>query len=290
VAPTLIRVGGIDDLEREVFGPVLHVATYRAEALDKVIDAINARGYGLTLGLHTRIDDRVSRVAARARVGNLYVNRNQIGAVVGSQPFGGEGLSGTGPKAGGPAYVARFAAPDRAPSAAETRDAPPADVAAVQRMIDAARPAQGALSTAALPGPTGESNRLSTDPRGVVLCLGPSRNAARAQADAAREAGCGAVIVVPGAEGGAALAARLAPDALTRLDRVALVAFDGSDAEARPLRQALAARPGPIVALVHGGEVPALARLERHLCVDTTASGGNATLLAAAAGVPDAAA
>src|SRR6056297_2587841 len=108
VAPTLIRVTGIGDLQREIFGPVLHLATYRANELDKVIDAINATGYGLTFGLQTRIDDRVQYVTDRIHAGNMYVNRNQIGAIVGSQPFGGEGLSGTGPKAGGPHYLARF--------------------------------------------------------------------------------------------------------------------------------------------------------------------------------------
>ena len=97
IAPTMIRVNGIADLEREIFGPVLHIATFKATELDKVIDAINATGYGLTFGLHTRIDDRVQHVSERIEAGNIYVNRNQIGAIVGSQPFGGEGLSGTGP-------------------------------------------------------------------------------------------------------------------------------------------------------------------------------------------------
>lgn len=109
VAPTLIRLNSIADLRREIFGPVLHVVTYDGEELDAVIDAINATGYGLTLGLHSRIDSVAAHVAARARVGNIYVNRNQIGAVVGVQPFGGRGLSGTGPKAGGPHYLFRFA-------------------------------------------------------------------------------------------------------------------------------------------------------------------------------------
>ena len=90
-------------------GPILHVVRFQGGHLDKVIDAINATGYGLTLGLHSRIGAVADYVAEHARVGNLYVNRNQIGAVVGVQPFGGEGLSGTGPKAGGPNYLARFA-------------------------------------------------------------------------------------------------------------------------------------------------------------------------------------
>jgi RHH-type proline utilization regulon transcriptional repressor/proline dehydrogenase/delta 1-pyrroline-5-carboxylate dehydrogenase len=109
VAPAIIEIDSIRQLEREHFGPVLHVARFAADALEQVIADINAVGYGLTLGVHTRIDSTRRLVQAQAKVGNLYVNRNQIGAVVGSQPFGGEGLSGTGPKAGGPHYVARFA-------------------------------------------------------------------------------------------------------------------------------------------------------------------------------------
>ena len=109
VAPTIVEIGSISDLAREHFGPVLHIARFKANELGKVVDDINASGYGLTLGLHSRIAATRRFVQSRARVGNFYVNRNQIGAVVGSQPFGGEGLSGTGPKAGGPHYLARFA-------------------------------------------------------------------------------------------------------------------------------------------------------------------------------------
>ena len=96
-------------LEREVFGPIVHVIRYRQRDLDAVVDEINGSHFGLTLGVHTRIQSTVDRIAARVRVGNMYVNRNQIGAVVGVQPFGGEGLSGTGPKAGGPHYLHAFA-------------------------------------------------------------------------------------------------------------------------------------------------------------------------------------
>jgi RHH-type proline utilization regulon transcriptional repressor/proline dehydrogenase/delta 1-pyrroline-5-carboxylate dehydrogenase len=109
VAPAIVEIGSILDLANENFGPILHVARFKAEELEQVIDQINATGFGLTLGMHSRIDATRRLIEARARVGNLYVNRNQIGAVVGSQPFGGEGLSGTGPKAGGPHYLARFA-------------------------------------------------------------------------------------------------------------------------------------------------------------------------------------
>lgn len=108
VAPTLVRIDRIEDLRQEWFGPILHVTAWKAGTLDETVARINASGYGLTMGLHSRIAGRTRRVVAGARAGNLYVNRSMIGAVVGSQPFGGEGLSGTGPKAGGPHYLPRF--------------------------------------------------------------------------------------------------------------------------------------------------------------------------------------
>jgi RHH-type proline utilization regulon transcriptional repressor/proline dehydrogenase/delta 1-pyrroline-5-carboxylate dehydrogenase len=109
VAPTLIVLDRLDRLTQEVFGPVVHVTTWRAGELDALVDAVNAFGYGLTLGIHSRVDATIEHIVSRVRVGNVYVNRNMIGAVVGMQPFGGEGLSGTGPKAGGPNYLQRFA-------------------------------------------------------------------------------------------------------------------------------------------------------------------------------------
>ena len=108
-APRAWELQSISQLTRENFGPALHVIRWKADELDQVIDAINATGYGLTLGIHSRIDETVDRIVSRANVGNIYVNRNQIGAVVGVQPFGGQKLSGTGPKAGGPHYLPRFA-------------------------------------------------------------------------------------------------------------------------------------------------------------------------------------
>ena len=109
VAPHIFELSDAGQLTEEVFGPVLHVVRYRAEALEGVLRSIEASGYGLTLGIHSRIDDTVEDIVDRLAVGNIYVNRNMIGAVVGVQPFGGFGLSGTGPKAGGPHYLARFA-------------------------------------------------------------------------------------------------------------------------------------------------------------------------------------
>ena len=107
-APTLVEIDDIGALTEEQFGPVLHVVKFRSRHLDKTVAAVNATGFGLTMGVHSRIDSRIAGLAADCGAGNLYVNRNMIGAVVGVQPFGGRGLSGTGPKAGGPNYVQRF--------------------------------------------------------------------------------------------------------------------------------------------------------------------------------------
>ncbi|MGZ3296239.1 MAG: aldehyde dehydrogenase family protein, partial [Xanthobacteraceae bacterium] len=108
VAPTIITLERARDLREEVFGPILHVVRWRAEALDTLLDDIAGNGYGLTLGIHSRIDTTAAHIIVRLGSGNVYVNRNMIGAVVGTQPFGGSGLSGTGPKAGGPNYLRRF--------------------------------------------------------------------------------------------------------------------------------------------------------------------------------------
>ncbi|MWP38705.1 bifunctional proline dehydrogenase/L-glutamate gamma-semialdehyde dehydrogenase PutA [Rhodobacter sphaeroides] len=272
VGPTVIRVGSIREMDREIFGPVLHVATFRATEIDRVIAEIDATGYGLTFGLHSRIDDRVQALVGRLRVGNIYVNRNQIGAVVGSQPFGGEGLSGTGPKAGGPAYLARLVkrpAPDCAGG-----EAPAQPAAEVQAALDRLAPKAGELiGTRALPGPTGESNRLSLLRRPPLLCLGPGAAAARAQAEAVRTLG-GLAVEAPG----------LAPEALATLRGFAGALFWGGAEDARPRAQALASREGPILPLIGGLPDEAHVAVERHLCIDTTASGGNAELLAAASG------
>ena len=269
IAPSVIRVKGIEEMKREIFGPVLHIATFEAEDLHKVIDDVNATGYGLTFGLHTRIDGRVQEVTEALHVGNIYVNRNQIGAVVGSQPFGGEGLSGTGPKAGGPEYLRRFTAPDA--GVAGGRAAGKADPAKVQAALDAA-PIRAPLSHLDLPGPTGESNRLTLLARAPFLCLGPGPEATEAQARAIEALG-GQAIAVAGA---------LDPEALASLRGYSGVLFWGEEAAARAYGEALARREGPILPLITA--MPDLGHVvhERHVCVDTTASGGNAALLAEA--------
>ena len=108
VAPTVIEINDLSILQGEVFGPVLHVYRYRASKLKETLESVNATGFGLTMGLHSRIDSRARAFARLSAAGNIYINRNMIGAVVGVQPFGGRGMSGTGPKAGGPHYIQRF--------------------------------------------------------------------------------------------------------------------------------------------------------------------------------------
>ncbi|MBV7377732.1 bifunctional proline dehydrogenase/L-glutamate gamma-semialdehyde dehydrogenase PutA [Maritimibacter dapengensis] len=267
IPPTLIEVNGINDLEREVFGPVLHVATFGAEDLDRVIDEVNARGFGLTFGLHSRIDGRVEHIAQRVHVGNTYVNRNQIGAIVGSQPFGGEGLSGTGPKAGGPNYVPRFAAPE-APDVDAGVWSGEADLNTIQRRLD--NFVETRVQTRMMPGPTGELNRLEEVTRPPLLCLGPGAEAAAAQVEAVR-AVRGVAVAVDGA---------LAPDALTELNGFSGAIWWGDPDRARSYAKALAARDGQILPLITAMLDRSHAVHERHLCVDTTAAGGNAELLA----------
>lgn len=261
VAPALIELSGIADLEREIFGPILHVVRFRSQDLDRVIDAINATGYGLTFGLQTRIDDRVQHVTERVQAGNIYVNRNQIGAIVGSQPFGGEGLSGTGPKAGGPHYLARYCVL-QAGSASEAWSSD---------MTGLPAPVAGGSVPAplSLPGPTGESNRLTLHPRAPLLCLGPGKDAAREQAQAVRDLG-GSAIEATGA---------LDPGLLRELPGISAVLWWGDADTARAFNTALADRPGPILPLITGRPDIGHVMGERHVCVDTTAAGGNAALL-----------
>ena len=180
VSPTLIEIDSIDELKREVFGPVLHVVRYKRKDIKKLINEINSTGYGLTFGLHTRLDDFVDYVSSHIRVGNIYINRNIIGAVVGSQPFGGRGLSGTGPKAGGPLYIGRLVkqAPEPqfsvGPRKNELIDSfvnwlqkngDSSDVA-FAKSLNGKSPLGVSVN---LPGPVGESNVYSLHSRGKIL-------------------------------------------------------------------------------------------------------------------------
>jgi RHH-type proline utilization regulon transcriptional repressor/proline dehydrogenase/delta 1-pyrroline-5-carboxylate dehydrogenase len=260
VAPTILSVSGMSDLQEEIFGPVLHLARYDACDLDRVIDEINANGYGLTFGFHSRIDDRVQKVVSRVNVGNLYINRNQIGAVVGSQPFGGHGLSGTGPKAGGPRYVPRFAAQRLAP--AEGPLPPEMSLSQLEQAFDRQAPPQR-QTTEDLPGPTGESNRYHLRAKSRVLCMGPD---AETRAQSARDMGC------------CAIAAEVALSDVTRIPALQAVVYAGPQAQG--IRQALSARRGAITPLLMDETFKTWLVSEQSICINTTAAGGNRDLLA----------
>lgn len=311
VSPAVIKVSGIEALSEEIFGPVLHVATFKASEIDKVVAAVNAKGYGLTFGLHTRVDSRVEQVCTQIKVGNTYVNRNQIGAIVGSQPFGGEGLSGTGPKAGGPHYVERFTAVPVMHIAEKASTT--IELSEIQKSIDLLlkQPAKSLTELAQLlesrvtelatslvsqpmlmPGPTGELNQLTCHPRGLILCLGPDEASMRSQVATALAQGNSVVAIADCADSAlpewfadhslalTRLKGRIEPEYLRDLSGIAAVASNAEVETLRAYRIALAARPGAILPLITELDQPERYVIERHLCVDTTAAGGNASLIA----------
>ncbi len=316
VAPAIIEIAAVGQLQHEVFGPVLHVLRYRRDDLGALIDAINGTGYGLTCGIHSRIDETIDFIAGRIRAGNIYVNRNMIGAVVGVQPFGGEGLSGTGPKAGGPWAVPRLQravdALSRTPlalGAARVAEAPVALRALHDWLQANGAPALASLCAEYsvytpigcrfdLGGPTGESNSLHYHPRGRVLCLvpddAPGGDDGAVLAQLAAAAATGNRALLPDAPSRRDLVARLpvpvqaavdwAADRWAAVDGVAIdaVLLEGGAEAAAPLRRRLAARAGARVALLCAQDRRyALDRMvvERVLSLNTAAAGGNATLM-----------
>ncbi|WP_297363402.1 trifunctional transcriptional regulator/proline dehydrogenase/L-glutamate gamma-semialdehyde dehydrogenase [Thauera sp.] len=317
VAPTIIEVGALSELGREQFGPILHVLRYRASELDGLIDGINASGYGLTMGVHTRIDETVERVAARAHVGNLYVNRNTIGAVVGVQPFGGEGLSGTGPKAGGPLYLHRLLARTPGPVLAdaavavaggdETRAADAAlaaflewldgtgrsllegdELAVLRDRADACRARRLSGLRLTLPGPTGEDDSLRFTARGTIAGVADGTAGVLHQVMAALASGNrllladSAAAVKVQAALPQALRTHVAVDAAWFDKALGAVLFEGDETRADALRVRVAARSGPILQLLQPCPDYDLGRLvhERTLSINTAAAGGNASLMA----------
>ncbi len=304
--PAIVRVNGISDMKEEIFGPVLHVASFKADELQKVINDINASGYGLTFGLHTRIDDRVQHIVDHIHAGNIYVNRNQIGAIVGSQPFGGEGLSGTGPKAGGPHYLPRFYSPlesclrasDKPASqnGTQTNDNAISEQTLQQALNNLSLPDTAPEFTHEwlLPGPTGESNQLTLRACGRVLVIADNASACESLCTTALSCGCAVLAVCAEPistnafkQAGAAKAFEFLHGsidnlALQQLDNVDAIAFAGTHANSSMYRNSLAGREGRIVPFITHTNDPIRFCVERHVCIDTTAAGGNASLLASA--------
>ncbi len=318
VTPTLIELERLDELQQEVFGPVLHVLRFRRTDLGRLLDQINAAGYGLTLGVHTRIDETIAKVIDRAKVGNLYVNRNIVGAVVGVQPFGGEGLSGTGPKAGGPLYLYRLLAqrPDdallRALDFGGTQTLPEVRRSVAQAdggrqfrqwaqdnghgeiatLYDRFAERSQSGTTRLLEGPTGERNTYSLLPREQVLCLAADSRDLLIQFAAVFAVGSEAVVVdsattrelidrLPSAVQGRI---RRIADWTSDQERFDAVLHHGDREQLLEVGLRLSQRSGPIVGvqgLASGDTAVALERLviERALSINTAAAGGNASLM-----------
>ena len=306
VPPTIIELKSLSDLKHEVFGPVLHVIRFKREKLDRLIDDINATGYGLTFGLHTRLDTTIAHVLSRIKAGNLYVNRNIIGAVVGVQPFGGRGLSGTGPKAGGPLYLGRL-----------TKNAPPVDRTGHQQdtsIIDFANWLEAKGDEAAaevarlsaklsslgfeteLAGPVGERNLYALHPRGHVL-LAPltAQGLFRQLAAALATGNAVAIDKETGLEAQlngmpSSMAAHITwSDDWAKSGPYAGALVEGDAERVRAVNARIAELPGPLV-LVQAATSEVLQRTnqpynlnwlleEVSVSVNTTAAGGNASLM-----------
>jgi RHH-type proline utilization regulon transcriptional repressor/proline dehydrogenase/delta 1-pyrroline-5-carboxylate dehydrogenase len=256
VPPTLIELDEVAQLTREVFGPVLHVVRYARRDLDGLIDSINALGYGLTFGLHTRLKDTIAHVTGRIHAGNIYVNRDIIGAVVGVQPFGGSRLSGTGPKAGGPLYVGRL-----------SKSRPPLPTTPVT-----------------LPGPVGESEQYRLEPRGRILLLPRTSQGLAQMVDAATATGNRLLVDTSIVE--SSVVRQIAPAAeltgnWTTVTEVDAVIADGDAERLAAVAQVVAEWPGKVVPVEALDDLnPAMLVREVSVSINTAAAGGNASLVA----------
>ncbi len=305
VCPTLIELPDLKDLQKEVFGPVLHVITYKYGELDKLIANINAKGYGLTMGLHTRIDETIQYVSQHAEVGNLYINRNIVGAVVGVQPFGGEGLSGTGPKAGGSLYLHKLmqAHPDlksQAFGTLEKFNAVPEQslhqefktwAATKFPQVKLQDHTHNPVGIYRLPTPTGETNHYAIVPRNQILCISAQDDDFVQQLNAVFALNTTPVVL---AENSFVLKyLNSMPTKLKQSFKVIadiskgefdVVLHRGSQSSLQNLQTQIANRDGAIIGIYHlqqDDEAIALHRLvfERAISTNTAAAGGNASLM-----------
>jgi RHH-type proline utilization regulon transcriptional repressor/proline dehydrogenase/delta 1-pyrroline-5-carboxylate dehydrogenase len=308
VSPTIIELQSLKDLEREVFGPVLHVIRYRRSELDRLIDDINATGYGLTFGLHTRLDETIAHVTSRIRAGNLYVNRNVIGAVVGVQPFGGRGLSGTGPKAGGPLYIGRLVDNPPVPPQHSSIHTDPILLDYVRWLQtegkDEAAEGAAAMGSASalglnilLPGPVGENNLYALHARGRILLVPETEAGLYHQLGAALATGNN--VVIDEASGLKASTARLPTAVASRVvwsrdwaldGPYAGALIEGDPTRAKSVTGKIATLPGPLV-LVQAASTQEMRDRADAYClgwlveevstsINTAAAGGNASLMA----------
>jgi len=303
VAPTVIEISHLSQLKNEVFGPVLHVLRYERDALPDLVQQINQTGYGLTLGVHSRIDETIQYIVENAHVGNIYVNRNIVGAVVGVQPFGGEGKSGTGPKAGGPLYLKRLQKGSNDPAdehitghtlferqSSELLTALLVWLKTHGHEKQALIAEQYALASPrklslVLPGPTGERNTLSFAPRGKIFCVASNVNVLLNQ--------LAAVLATENRPAMNQSTFKLIPASLPDNIKAIIQVNEADsfqfqialiDSSLLPvLRPVIALQSEVIVSVIESfeNELVPLWRLlaERAVCTNTTAAGGNASLM-----------
>lgn len=330
LAPIVVRLDKVTDLRQEIFGPVLHVVTFSSEELETLSDKVNASGFGLTFGMHSRVDGRIDEIADSIHAGNIYINRNQIGAVVGVQPFGGEGLSGTGPKAGGPNYLSRFVqkisgganlsgsgvdmVPDQEDADQSSgwsdwdfrldvlrqviSDIQDKDLcSALKNTLDQYN--EDTFASILFNGPTGESNELNYHSCGTALCAGGSDNSSATVAsqvfkaiaaentvivsDAGKYPGINSLKTALEKRGMPVdiltLASQSTEDLVSRIEPDVIL-FDGESETFRTIRIAAAKLDGARTTVLSKSDSPQLFASERVISEDTTAAGGNASLLA----------
>ena len=315
VAPTIIQLDSIDDINEEFFGPILHVIRYSSDNLMDTIDRLNAKGYGLTFGIHSRIKKQVDEIKLRVNAGNIYVNRNQVGAIVGSQPFGGEGLSGTGPKAGGPHALHGYSRNLQHGKTSEqimTLYDGHVEVTSLiksslifdEKLIEKFRKEFPSVDTQffeflhetvntyalkhSLPGPTGESNELSYQAKGTALCLGPSSADALIQTIIALALGNSAISLISQKNYSSLIKLGFDKDNIFRLingpssnlfniKQYDTILYFG---DLMSVERELENRREEIIPIMNSVYEPWQLVNERAVTVDTTASGGNANLLA----------
>ncbi|MEN9391419.1 MAG: trifunctional transcriptional regulator/proline dehydrogenase/L-glutamate gamma-semialdehyde, partial [Pseudomonadota bacterium] len=304
VAPTLIEIGHISEIKKEIFGPVLHIIRYEANRIKELIKEINSTGYGLTQGLHSRIEDRIEYLSQKINAGNFYINRNIIGATVGVQPFGGEGLSGTGPKAGGPLYLYRLVTAKYDPYGKyrlreynfekltkfmSKIDAVIEDVEQREFLLNYAdyiREHSPLLRQIDLSGPTGEKNYMFFAKRGIVGCLATTVKEYIMQIICA--IACGNEVALIKDETTELLESILAQKSLISYNEfmqqpLNVVTVSNNYKLTKKFNMELSCRNGPIVTKVYedddGYYNLYLLVNERCVCINTTSSGGNIHLM-----------
>jgi len=315
VSPTLIRIESMDEINEEFFGPILHVLSYKNDDLEKTIGQLNSKGFGLTFGIHSRIEQKVQDISSMVNAGNIYINRNQIGAVVGSQPFGGEGLSGTGPKAGGPNSLHGYSQNILCNEISNHKIIFSDEPVDVQKLFAPTLQLSNELllemkselpnieeeffeflylevlkysHDISLSGPTGESNQLRYKPKGTVMCLGPESDELLKQTVLSLFLGNSVISQISRKEYHSLVALGFKKENIFRLNDSPSLSLFASNAYNAVLYFGNSSSIQEIILSSRNELIPIVSSIyetwellkEQVITEDTTASGGNANLLA----------